>query len=168
MRIQIRNCVTDPKYKTLRRNGTPVFKPAILGSILVPGAVRVVDSELFDAKDVEYLAFLVKSGSCTAVHVGKGPVDFDAWLLSFPQPQETVKKLPDPPAEIIIEEPSKEDIEEDEESEEESTTLYTEKDLSSMKNADLRAIAISIDPQAPTGNKSKKKLIALILELQNA
>ena len=37
-----------------------------------------------------------------------------------------------------------------------------------MKNADLRAIATSIDPQAPTGNKSKKKLIALILELQNA
>ena len=77
MRIQIRNCVTDPRFKLLRKKGKPVFKPEILGSILIPGAVRIINSDDLELSDIKFLDFLVKNGSCEAVEIGVGPVDFD-------------------------------------------------------------------------------------------
>lgn len=178
MRIQIRNCVTDIRFKDLRRKGTPVFKPSILGSVLVPGAIRIVESDLFDLTSATYLSSLVKSGSCEATEIGVGPVNFDAWLSSFaadlpveePTPVvEEVVEIVEESAPELEEEPSLDEllVEVDEPSEE-SAQLYTEEDLSSMKNADLRAIILEMDPDASLGNKSKKKLISLLLELQNA
>ena len=178
MRIQIRNCVTDIRFKDLRRKGTPVFKPSILGSVLVPGAIRIVESDLFDLTSATYLSSLVKSGSCEATEIGVGPVNFDAWLSSFsadlpveePEPViEEVVEAAEEPAPEIEEEPSLDElpIELDEPSDPQPQ-IYSEEDLSGMKNADLRAIILEIDPDASLGNKSKKKLISLLLELQNA
>ena len=50
---------------------------------------------------------------------------------------------------------------------EEEPTIYTESELLSMTNSDLRDIAYGLDPEAAVSNKSKKKLVALIEELQN-
>lgn len=180
MRIQIKNCVTDPTYKDLRRKGNPVFKPVILGSVLVPGAVRVLESSLFGIEDVTYLCSLVKSGSCLATEVGVGPVDFDKWSSSFaPSVQAAVEPTVEP---VVVQEVVEEVQQEVEEkgsislevseevgdSEPTDLTIYDESTLSEMKNSDLRDIIVSMDPEADTNNKAKKKLISMILEMQNA
>ena len=179
MRIKIKNCVTDPRFKDLRRNGKPVFKPLILGSVLVPGAVRVVQSDIFKKEDVAFLDSLVKSGSCTALEVGVGPVDFNQWLSKFADSleepvEEIVEIVEEDPiidtesveesVEEAVEEPAEEIIDEDKDTQD----LHTKESLSDLRNADLRDIITSMDPDASTGNKSKKKLIAMVLELQNA
>lgn len=176
MRIQIRNCVTDPRFKSLRRNGSPVFKPSILGEVLVPGAIRIVESDLFDLVSATNLSSLVKSGSCQAIEMGVGELNFDKWLSSFGEAASAELDVIEEP-EIVAEKEEEEEEEsasldelpiELDETPEEPSVIYTEEELSSMKNADLRAIILEMDPNALTGNKSKKKLVSLLLELQNA
>ena len=180
MRIQIRNCVTDPRFKQLRRNGSPVFKPSILGSSLVPGSVRIVESSLFESPDVTYLRSLVESGSCTAIEVGVGDLDFSKWLATFPAaveppPEEEEEEEEDiavvePAAEpeelseeLLAETPQVEDLPEEAT---EDLEGYTQNQLSEMRNADLREIILNFDANASVANKSKKRLISLLLELQ--
>lgn len=173
MRIQIRNCVTDPRYKHLRQAGTPVFKPVILSKQLPQGAIRIVSSSEFSYADVAFLSQLVSSGSCTALEIGKGPVDFDKWLSTFDESTEDIVEEPPVVEEIeeIIEEESIMDAESVEEAEpevvEEESALYDEESLLSLRNAELRSIAQELDPSASVANKSKKKLISLIMDLQN-
>lgn len=181
MRIQIKNCVTNPAYKALRASGNPTFKPLILGQVLMPNAIRLVESEDFNKQAVMSLESLVKSGSCLATEVGVGPVNFPEWLLSFPsEAPEVIEEPQEEEAPVIEEEPepveasSGDDTlsfeEEEVESEEiidEEPSIYTESELLEMRNADLRELALSINPEAGVSNKSKKKLISLILEIQN-
>ena len=178
MRIQIRNCVTDPRYKHLRQAGTPVFKPVILSKPLPQGAIRIVSSSEFSYADVAFLSQLVSSGSCTALEIGKGPVDFDKWLSTFDESTEAIVEEPPVVEEIeeIIEEESIMDAESVEEAEpeaveevveEEESALYDEESLLSLRNAELRSIVQELDPSASVANKSKKKLISLIMDLQN-
>lgn len=181
MRIQIKNCVTDPTYKDLRRKGNPVFKPVILGSVLVPGAVRVLESSLFAFEDVTYLCSLVKSGSCLATEIGVGPVDFDKWSSSFAPSVQAVQEPIVAPVVVqeVAEEAPQQEAEEEEnvsldlseevvDADSAEPTIYDESTLSEMKNSDLRDIIVSMDPEADTNNKAKKKLISMILEMQNA
>lgn len=172
MRIQIKNCVTDPRFKKLRQQGSPVFKPSILGSVLVPGAMRIVDSSEFGLPDVKNLDSLVKSGSCLVTEVGIGPVDFVSWISSFGE-EPAAEVIAEPVEEVIAEEEpsliSQEELEEEsEESSVQETSLHSEEDLLAMTNADLRDLALSLDPEAAIANKSKKKLVDLIMEIQNA
>ena len=165
MKVQIKNCVTDPAYKELRQKGSPQFKPVILGQVLMPGATRVVNSENINLALATKIDSLVKSGSLLCHVVGVGSV----CLVDHLGLEEPVEVLSEPePAveEITEEEPVIEEPSVEEESEEEQIG-YSEEDLSSMKNADLRSIALSLDESAQVANKSKKKLVALILELQN-
>ena len=103
--------------------------------------------------------------------------------VEVPAPEPVVESAPEPVAEIeeIIEEepimdteseevepePVEEPVEETEELEEDASAGYTEQELSEMKNADLRELALSLDESAAVANKSKRKLVSLIMELQN-
>ena len=51
--------------------------------------------------------------------------------------------------------------------EEPESTKLTEKHLLSLRNSDLRNIIVELDPEANAGNKSKKKLVSMVLEMQN-
>lgn len=175
MRLQIKNCVTDPRFKALRRAGKPVFKPLICGQVLVPGAVRRVMATDLSQPDVTFLDSLVKSGSCQVSSPGLGfldNMDVVKEFLGFSDDQEEVL-TPEP--EAVIEEPvivEETDVEEElpqEEEEEasEETSALTEEELTAMRNSDLREFILGLDPEASVGNKSKKKLVALALELQN-
>ena len=182
MKLLIRNCVKDPKYKELRKAGTPVFKPVILGEVLAPGAIRKVLASKFNNVELLNLDSLVKSGSCSVVDLSKGDLsDLSSVFsyLGFDQsevvadepadelgPDEDTQSVEEPE---IIEEVSEEEdpSAEIEEVIEEESTIYTESELLELRNADLRDMILDMDPEAPVANKSKKKLIALLLEIQN-
>lgn len=170
MKIQIKNCVTDPNYKELRKAGTPVFKPVVLGQTLVPGAIRVVDASSISYQEAKHIDSLVKSGCLVVKQIGIGSVSLVEYLgysepvLVEPPPAPVVEEV----KEIIPEDPVEEETTEaPEEEPSEDSSLYTESDLLAMKNAELRAIALELDSDAQITNKSKKKLVTLILGLQN-
>ena len=170
MKIQIKNCVTDPNYKELRKAGTPIFKPVVLGQTLVPGAIRVVDASSISYQEAKHIDSLVKSGCLVVKQIGIGSVSLVEYLgysepvLVEPPPAPVVEEV----KEIIPEEPVEEETTEaPEEEPSEDSSLYTESDLLAMKNAELRAIALELDSDAQITNKSKKKLVTLILGLQN-
>ena len=153
MKLQVRNCVTDPRFKELRRKGKPVFKPSIQGSVLSPGAVRVINANSLSLADVNQLDSLVKSGSCLVAAVGVGYLDDMSSVMDYlgfsSEPEPVVE-------EVVEEEPA-----------EEEQSGYTESELAGLKNSELREIALSIDSEASVSGLSKKKLVALVMELQN-
>lgn len=177
MKLQVRNCVTDPRFKELRRKGKPVFKPSIQGSVLSPGAVRVISANSLSLADVNQLDSLVKSGSCQVAAVGVGYLDDMSSVMDYlgysSEPEPVVKAAPapepEPEPEIIVEpepEPVVEEVVEEEPVEEEQSG-YTESELAGLKNSELREIALSIDSEANISGLSKKHLVALVMELQN-
>lgn len=174
MKLQIKNCVTDPRFKELRKTGKPVFKPTICGQVLVPGAVRRVMAAELTQNDVLFLDSLVKSGSCLVSSPGLGflpDMDSVKAFLGFQEEQKTapVQEIVEE-AILITEEPS---LEESEELSNEPKGLadqassFTEEELNEMRNSDLRDFILSLDPDAAVGNKSKKKLVSLALEIQD-
>lgn len=181
MKLQVRNCVTDPRFKELRRKGKPVFKPSIQGSVLSPGAVRVINANSLSLADVNQLDSLVKSGSCLVAAVGVGYLDDMSSVMDYlgfssePEPvvEEASAPEPEPEPEPVVEpepepapEPVVEEVVEEEPAEEEQSG-YTESELAGLKNSELREIALSIDSEASVSGLSKKKLVALVMELQN-
>lgn len=179
MRLLIRNVVTLPAFAELRKRGAPVFKPLICGQTLLPNNKRIIELKDLSESDILFLESLVKSGSCTAMVIGQGPVDFEELksIAGVKAPEPVVAPAPEPAVEIeeiIEEEPvvhtESEEVDpevNEEEMEEEPSSGYTEQELSDMKNADLRELALSIDGSASVANKSKRKLVSLIMELQN-
>lgn len=179
MRLKIRNCVTDPEKKALRQKGQGVMRPLIMGDVLAPGAIRMVAATDMTKADVDNLDFLVKNHSCTALVVGQGflpdcgPLyDFLGFNQDVPAPAVEVAtpEVEEPVAEEVLEEEpavTVEEVEEPSEDVQEGPT-YTESELKNMKNADLRDIATLLVEDAQVGGLSKKKLVAFILENQNA
>lgn len=175
MKLQVRNCVTDPRFKELRRKGKPVFKPSIQGSVLSPGAVRVISANSLSLADVNQLDSLVKSGSCQVAAVGVGYLDDMSSVMDYlgfsSEPEPVVEEAPVPEPEPVVEpepepEPVVEEVVEEEPAEEEQSG-YTESELAGLKNSELREIALSIDSEASVSGLSKKHLVALVMELQN-
>lgn len=171
MKVQIKNCVTDPAYKELRRHGSPQFKPVILGQVLMPGATRVLQGESIDYALATKIDSLVKSGSLVCHIIGVGPVSL-VDHIGFSKPVEAVQeaKVQVEAEDEVLEEPIEDAIEEDlaiEEAPIGGKSVYSEEELSSMKNSDLRSIALLLDESAQVNNKSKKSLVSLVLELQN-
>lgn len=184
MKLQIRNCVTDPSKKALRRRGQGVLRPVIMGKVLVPGAIRVVSATDMQRSDVDLLDSLIKNHSCTALHIGVGNLSSCETVyefLGFNVEQETVEVV-EPIAEEAPEqieaavEPVEQQAEVVEEAEEtvevveeeasEETAGYTKTELMNKKNAELREICTLLVEDVDTNGMTKKKLVALILENQ--
>lgn len=175
MKLKIRNCVTDPEKKALRSKGQGVLKPLFMGSVLVPGAIRIVEAKAMSKDDVDTLDFLVKSHSCTALHIGVGMLDSCEAIyafLGFAQEESVqaveVKEF----TEVVVEEsaaPAEPEVIEETSEElvdEAATSAYTEEDLMNMKNADLRDICQLVNQDTDVSGLTKKKLVAFILEHQ--
>ena len=189
MKLKIRNCVTDPEKKTLRSKGQGVFKPVLMGEVLLPGAIRMILAASMEKSDVDYLDFLVKNHSCSVLIVGDGlQEDCSAIYTYLGLEQESIEDeedtadlqeeveevieeseevIEEPQSELPEEESIQEDAEEEEVEEEEPQPAYTDESLKGLKNSELREIAYSLVEDAPVSNYSKKKLIAYILEQQN-
>ena len=181
MRLKIRNCVTDPAKKASRSRGQGVLRPNIMGKVLMPGAIRLVDADSMNQEDVDFLDFLIKNHCCSLTHIGVGMLDScDAVysFLGFDQKEviaeevkeEIVEELvvedhsTEEVAEVVAEEPSVEEIEEA--LVEEAPIGYTKAELMNKKNAELREICQLVSEDAEVGGLAKKKLVAFILEHQ--
>lgn len=177
MKLKIRNCVTDPEKKALRSKGQGTLKPLFMGSVLVPGAIRVVEATSMTKEDVDALDFLLKSYSCTALHIGVGMLDSCEPIYTFlgiaqekegssvvePIIVEDVPVVVEAPAEI---EPEVQETISEELASEPTSASYTEDDLMNMKNSDLRDICQLMNQDTDVSSFTKKKLVAFILEHQ--
>lgn len=191
MKLQLRNCVTDPAYKELRQKGSPIFKPVIQSSVLAPNAIRTILAKSLTEQDADFVDSLLKSGSVTVTILGKGQITDMSVVKEFlgftsPKTFSTVEQVPEVKVEsapeikveevvavetaveevVQAEEPA-EEVVEDAAPTEFTKASYTEEELSNFKNTDLRDIALAFDAEAQVANKSKKQLISLIMELQN-